>query len=152
MKFSSNHYVNYTYSGNGTRLTKKYYQNADGIFLLFDTTNQNSFQNVKKWLKDIQDNIQKNISNKDKEEIIIYLIGNKIDMIDDRIITKEMAEKQAKELGLKYYEVSCKYNINVNDVMVKMILNCFSKLNGIQDAFQLQSVKKKKKKNKKGCC
>ena len=36
-------------------LPKKYYQNADGVLLLFDVTQEDSFNNVSDWIKDVLD-------------------------------------------------------------------------------------------------
>ena len=133
-------------------LPKKYYQNADGIFLLFDVCKEDSFNNIKSWMKDIRDNTMKQVNVEGGDGLIIYLIGNKIDIVDERVITREMAERQANELNMKYYEVSCKANINIIDVMSKMIVECFSKTTGIKDAFALDNSNKGEKGKKKGCC
>jgi GTPase SAR1 family protein len=94
----------------------------------------------------------KQINAEGSDALIIYLIGNKIDIVDERVITREMAERQANELNMKYYEVSCKANINIIDVMSKMIVDCFSKTTGIKDAFALDTSKKDEKSKKKKCC
>ena len=106
-------------------LPKKYYQNADGVLLLFDVTNEETFSNVSNWMKDVKEN-----SNKDgkESEIALYLIGNKIDK-PDRVIQRETAETQAKSLGMKYFEVSCKINMNIPEVMARMIMECHMKAN-----------------------
>ena len=44
-------------------LPKKYYQNADGVFLLFDVTNEETFTNISNWMKDVKENSNKTISN-----------------------------------------------------------------------------------------
>ena len=55
-------------------LTRKYYQNADSIFLLFDLTNEHTFYNISSFIKDIKDNYS------NERVPIIYLIGNKVDL------------------------------------------------------------------------
>ena len=129
-------------------LPKKYYQNADGVLLLFDVTNEDTFNNVTNWMKDVKEN-----SNKDGKEsdIALYLIGNKIDK-PDRVITKEAAETQAKSLGMKYFEVSCKINMNIPEVMARMIMECHMRTNHIENCFQLKPVKPGNIKKKGGCC
>ena len=57
-------------------IPKKYYEKADGMLLLFDTTDETTFANISKWTKDIHESTNDNI--------IIYLIANKCDLIDDR--------------------------------------------------------------------
>jgi small GTP-binding protein len=104
-------------------LPKKYYQNADGVFLLFDVNRRDTFENVTKWMKDVKDNSSRNINSETGKEIgiPIYLIGNKIDK-PNREISREEAEKQAQSLGMKYFEVSCKLNMNINEVISRMVL------------------------------
>jgi len=129
-------------------LPKKYYQNADGVLLLFDVTNEETFNNVTNWMKDVKEN-----SNKDGKEsdIALYLIGNKIDK-PDRVIAKETAETQAKSLGMKYFEVSCKINMNIPEVMARMIMECHMRTNHIENCFQLKQTKSKERREKGGCC
>ena len=128
-------------------LPKKYYQNADGVLLLFDVTNEETFTNVNNWMKDVKDN-----SNKDGKEpdIALYLIGNKIDK-PDRVISRETAETQAKSLCMKYFEVSCKINMNIAEVMARMIMECHMKANNITNCFQLTTTKMEDD-DTKGCC
>ena len=131
-------------------LPKKYYQNADGVLLLFDVTNEETFNNVSNWMKDVKEN-----SNKDGKgsEIALYLIGNKIDK-PDRVIQKETAETQAKSLGMKYFEVSCKINMNIPEVMARMIMECHMKANNIKDPFiiTIDNNNGGGEKPKGGCC
>ena len=136
-------------------LPKKYYQNADGVLLLFDVTNKDSFNNVEGWIKDVKNNSNKNFGgeNGTESEISLYLIGNKIDL-PNREVTKEEAQTQAKSLGMKYFEVSCKYNMNIPEVMNKMIMDCHMKANHIDNCFKL-SAEKSGKEHRKGigsCC
>ncbi len=103
-------------------LSKEYYQNLDGIFLLFDVTNEETFNNLNKWLKDIRQNIKNN------QMPIIYIIGNKIDS-NNRVISKDIAEKYVKSQGMKYFEISCKYDINNFEVINLMLLEAYKKNN-----------------------
>ena len=136
-------------------LPKKYYQNADGVLLLFDVTNEETFNNVSKWMKDVKDNSNKNINSEagQDSEIALYLIGNKIDL-PGRAITKEQAETQAKSLGMKYFEVSCKINMNIPEVMARMIMECHMRANHIADPFKIKLSTNKAggEKQKGGCC
>ena len=129
-------------------LPKKYYQNADGVLLLFDVTNEDTFNNVSNWMKDVKEN-----SNKDGKEsdIALYLIGNKIDK-PDRVISKETAETQAKSLGMKYFEVSCKINMNIPEVMARMIMECHMRTNHIENCFQLKPTKATTNERRRGGC
>ena len=127
-------------------LPKKYYQNADGILLLFDVTNEETFNNNRKWVKDIKDNLNINSEDRQDSEIPLYLIGNNIDL-PERVVSKEQAEEQAKSFGMKYFEVSCKINMNIQEVMARMIMECHIKRNH-KDNFILLNSKSSERENK----
>lgn len=132
-------------------LPKKYYQNADGVLLLFDVTNEETFNNVSNWMKDVKENSNKSVSGEGGgSEISLFLIGNKIDL-PDRKVTRESAEAQAKSLGMKYFEVSCKINMNIPEVMNRMIMESHMKANKIDNCFKI-SAEKTRKEKKSGCC
>ena len=124
----------------------KYYQNADGVLLFFDVSDKRSFENVDIWFNDAKKNIKNNIWTN------IYLIGNKIDL--KRVVTKEEAIKKANEFGMKYFEVSCKINMNVAEVMSTMIYNCYEKRENIGGGEKLDRRKTKARKRGEGggCC
>ena len=135
-------------------LPKKYYQNADGVLLLFDVTSEETFTSVSNWMKDVKDNSNKTISNdaNNQSDISLYLIGNKIDK-PDRVVSRERAEEMARSLGMKYFEVSCKLNMNIPEVMARMIMECHMKANNITNVFKLEKPTKNSDiREKKGCC
>ena len=131
-------------------LPRRYYQNADGIFLLYDVTKEETFNNVTNWIKDIKDNSNRTVGENSKQSITIFLLGNKVDS-PQRVITSEQGEKLAGSLGMKYYEISCKLNLNIAEVMSRMIMDTYKKMNNIDNCFQLTN-KKHKKKSEKKCC
>jgi len=88
-------------------ITKNYYKGAHGIILMFDVTSNLSFNNIKNWLLQIKENTS--------DKIQIVLVGNKIDAINRRAVSKEEAEKLAREYSLKYFETSAKENTNVQE-------------------------------------
>ena len=121
-------------------MQKHLYKNQNGVLLLFDVTNEESFNKVTYWINDFKDYSNKYITNEGEKviDIPLYLIGNKIDL-PNRVISKEKAETQAKLLGMKYFEVSCKINMNIPEVMAKMIMECHIKANYIYNSFKLTS-------------
>ena len=116
-------------------LLRKYYKNSDGILLFFDLTNEQSFINTSSWMKDVNDNIN------DTMDISLFLIGNKIDR-HDRVISREKAEKIAKSLGVKYFEVSAKLNLNTPEIMARIIMECHMRFNHINNISEIkQNIK-----------
>ena len=86
-----------------------------------------------------------------QEKVTIFLIGNKIDS-HERIISREQGEKLASSLGIKYYEISCKINMNISEVMSRMIMESYMKTNHIDNCFIIAKDKIGKKQEKKGGC
>ena len=84
-----------------------FYQGSDGVFFIFDLTNQKTFNKVRDWHKDVRKNL------KNTPNLNGFLIGNKNDLIDDRVITKEEAEQLADELKFGYIETSAFTGENV---------------------------------------
>ena len=141
-------------------LPKKYYQNADGILIIFDVCNKESFNDVSIWMNEINDNANVNSEGK---KISLFLIGNKIDLLERRI-NKDDGNDKASFYGMKYFEISCKLNINITEISARIIEECYTEIekqNGQQKVQQMndsnnfklnKSTQKKDKKKKKKFC
>ncbi len=94
------------------------YRRSQGIILLFDVTNRNS-------LHALQTEIESNIIPAlwEKNHPIIYVIGNKTDLENEREVTKEEAQKFSDDYGYKYFECSTlNYSDDVNHIMGMLTL------------------------------
>ena len=79
-------------------VNKIYMKNAKIALMVYDMTNQNSFNNLQNWyneLKDINDSVE-----------IIGVIANKSDLYEDKIIDKEEGENYAKSINALFFETS----------------------------------------------
>jgi small GTP-binding protein len=135
-------------------LPKKYYQNANGVLLLFDVNNEKTFKGISTWMQDLKDNSIRNIDGKEESEVLLYLIGNKIDKDkEERVVSRKEAEEMAQSYGMTYFEISCKLNMNIQEIMNRMIFE-FHKKNApiVENSFRLKHAKKEKNKKKKACC
>ena len=94
-------------------IPKQYYEKMEGIFLFYDITNKQSFDNMIKWLKDIYEC--------GNENLIIYILGNKVDLIEERKISFDIGNSFAKQKNMKFMEISCKLDLNISDVVYNMI-------------------------------
>ena len=122
-------------------ITKNYYKGAHGIILIYDVTEQKSFDNVKNWMAQIKEEVSERVS--------IVLVGNKIDDEDNRKISTEQGESMAKDYEIMFFECSAKTGQNIDEIfnnLVKKVVENFSK-----SSDSGQKLKKKKKKGK-GCC
>ena len=133
-------------------LTQNYFRNAEGVLLAFDVTNEESFNNLKDWISSIKINMEaKNIF------LPLIVVGNKIDMENDREITKEEAEKFASENKYKYFETSAKTGEGVDEA-IKELINLVLNQNQV-DEQKIEARKSVPLKDnnqnegkKKGCC
>jgi len=89
-------------------VTKGYYSCSCCALVVYDITNEKSFQSVKQWINDCQSFASKNIH--------LVLVGNKIDLQQDRKVTKESAEELATEYGMDFYEVSALSGENIDQL------------------------------------
>ena len=89
-------------------IAKNYYKGSHGILLLYDITKQSSFDNIREWVRDIKEEVS--------EKAIIFLIGNKIDIEEERKISKEKGEELAEEFKIPFFEASAKSGKNVDEV------------------------------------
>ena len=94
-------------------LAMTYYRKAYGILLLFDVTKKSSFNVCSNYLEDVKRNSDK--------DCVIYLIGNKIDLIDKREVKRTEAENFARKEGIKYIETSAVENKNVSDAFTNLL-------------------------------
>lgn len=130
----------------------KYYTNADGILLLYDINNRNSFNGVSVWLKDIQKNLTDNRNDTWLNTITLYLIGNKVD-IEEREVEYKEALEFANKYKIEYYEVSCKWNLNINEVIHEMVFTIYKKVNKQPDTEKMIILKSvSEKSSNKKCC
>ena len=94
-------------------LAMTYYRKAYGILLLFDVTKRSSFIACKNYLEEVRINSDKNC--------VIYLIGNKIDLSNERQITKEEGENFAEKEKIEYIETSAVKNLKVSEVFTSLL-------------------------------
>lgn len=94
-------------------------RNSNGVLIVYDICNQNSFDKVDFWLKSVRQ-----VS---KENTTIYLFGNKYDLVKEnpknRKVEKELVSKYVLENNIDYWvECSALKNENLNDTFVKFYL------------------------------
>ena len=101
-------------------LTKGFFRNAEGVMLVYDVTNSETYENLKYWMQSIKNNLGENMG-----EIPIIIIGNKIDC-QEREVSVEEAENFWKEQGFPYFETSAKTGENIDKTikfLVKQVIN-----------------------------
>ncbi len=87
------------------RVRKTYFSGTHGCFIVFDVTNRKSFEDVKEWYTQATQYAGLNVS--------IILLGNKVDLTDERVVSHEEVAALVRELGCPYIETSAKSGENV---------------------------------------
>ena len=89
-----------------------YYKGANGVLVVYDITNRESFEHLNSWLIEIEKNGNKNVYK--------LLIGNKADLEDQRNITKEEGQEFASINGMDFFETSAKTAYQVQEAFVQL--------------------------------
>jgi len=93
-------------------ITKAYYRGCNGIFVIYDVTNSSSFANVENWVREARQQASK--------ETRIILLGNKSDDESSRKVSYDIGYQVASSLGLSFFEVSAKDDLNLNEAFFEM--------------------------------
>ena len=90
-------------------LTKSFFRRAEAIVVVFDVTCLGSFDNVGRWLLEIEDNCEKKVPK--------FLVANKMDIEEtSRSVTSEMSRGLADIHSIPFFEVSAKTGENIDEL------------------------------------
>ncbi|KAK3008941.1 hypothetical protein RJ639_014024 [Escallonia herrerae] len=93
-------------------ITSSYYRGAHGIIVVYDVTDQESFNNVKQWLSEIDRYASEHVNK--------LLVGNKCDLKSQKVVSTETAKAFADEIGIPFLETSAKNATNVEEAFMAM--------------------------------
>jgi Ras-related protein Rab-1A len=93
-------------------ITSSYYRGAHGIIIVYDCTDQESFNNVKQWLLEIERYAGDNV--------VKLLVGNKCDLTARKLVDYSTAKEYADQLGIPFLETSAKNSSNVETAFMTM--------------------------------
>ncbi|TRY94590.1 hypothetical protein DNTS_015803 [Danionella cerebrum] len=102
-------------------ITTAYYRGAMGIMLVYDITNEKSFENIKNWIRNIEEH-----ASSDVEKMIL---GNKCDMSEKRRVSRDRGERLAIDYGIKFLETSAKTSTNVEEAFFTLAQDIMGRLN-----------------------
>ena len=88
-------------------ITASYYRGSQGIVLVYDITDRNSFESMRNWLEQIEQHADCHVMK--------VLVGNKCDLSSGRKVDTAEGEALANEFGMKFYETSAQTGVNVTD-------------------------------------
>ena len=91
-------------------ITRAYYKNSVCAIVTYDITNRNSFENVQDWIDEVKSQTPK--------EILLVLVGNKIDLENERVVSFDEGKKLSKNNDMLFFETSAKNGNGINDVFL----------------------------------
>jgi len=131
-------------------ITSSYYRGAQGIILVYDCTDRESFNNVKQWMGEIDRYACENVNK--------LLVGNKCDLVAEKTVDVNTAKEFADSYDIPFIETSAKTAHNVEKCFVQMassIKNRMSSSGAAKSSGEHSDtikVDKAKGKKKDGCC
>lgn len=126
-------------------LTKSYYRSAHGALVVFDLTSIHTFRSLDSWINEI-----KQVT----PNIVVYVAGNKCDLVREREVSKEEAEEFCKKRNYNYYEISALSKTNIDSLFKDFAAEIDRKQSELFEevtsrvSFQLDSIPEPKE----GCC
>ena len=92
-----------------------YIKGASGIILVYDITQESSFNAINNWIKLIKERTP---------NTNIVLVGQKCDLEEKRVISEEKGKELADELGIEFFEISAKNDYNIKEMFDFLIQQC----------------------------
>ena len=89
-------------------ITRAYYKNSVCAMVVYDITNRESFEHVQNWIEDVK--------NQSPKTVLIILLGNKVDLDDDRKVSYDEGNEFATKNGLLFMETSAKSGVGVEEI------------------------------------
>ena len=133
-------------------VTKSLFQKVQGIILVYDISNEESFKNINYWISKINDNLF---------NIQCILAGNKCDLEKERIISKKDGENLAKQNNFKFFETISKTCHNLNEIIYEIVRDIYinddirdktKKFVSLNDSYYSNNSEFEKKQKCKKCC
>lgn len=134
-------------------ISKAYFRNAVGALLVFSFSDRESFDHLNIWLNDLHSLCPENA--------IIILVGNKVDLTQDRVISNTEAQLFAERHGLDFFETSAFTSYNVSDTFAQLATKIHEKVKlgdiqsptlQLKSQLAVSSEKPEEVETKQSCC
>ncbi|KAN0037003.1 hypothetical protein ACTFIV_002331 [Dictyostelium citrinum] len=123
-------------------LNNSFYSFLDGILIVYDISNQETFENAKLWV-----NEAKKLAPKD---CVLIIVGSKLDL-ENKVVDSNIVKSYTDSLNIKFFETSSKNSINVEETFITLIedilfkKNLFQSVDNCKKENQGEELEKKKK-------
>jgi Ras-related protein Rab-1A len=104
-------------------ITKSYYHGSNGIVVVYDITDRESFDQVQHWMSEIDAHAS--------SDVCRLLVGNKADLSDKRAVKSDEGSALARQHGIPFLETSAKDSSNVEGMFRTMASAMMKKAGGL---------------------
>ena len=116
-----------------------FYKGSECCFIVYDVTSAESFEALPKWHSEFLKRI-----NTEKRKFPFVVLGNKHDLKEKRVISKEQGQRWANSVGAEFFETSAKDMTGVEEAFMKavnMVFNYSSKTVEVKNNKEKESTK-----------
>ena len=126
-------------------ITRSYYRDSACAIIVYDITDQNSFDKVEDWIRDVR--------NLAPPDCLIVLFGNKLDLESQRAVKTETGQEMADKHGLMFFETSAATGQNVSQAFNECVTAVYTKAktSGVKNNEKKVAVSSAPKKEDGGC-
>lgn len=93
-------------------LIPSYIRDSSVAVVVYDVTNRQSFLNTARWISEVR--------TERGSDVIIFVVGNKTDLVDKRQVSIEEGDAKARELNVNFIETSAKAGLNIKALFRKI--------------------------------
>ncbi|CAH8599676.1 unnamed protein product [Schistosoma turkestanicum] len=106
-------------------LIPSYIKDSSVAIVVYDVTNRESFTKADEWIKEIRSERSSNT--------LIFLVGNKVDLEDERVITTEEAAEKAEKENLFFIETSAKTDFQIKKLFDEVVEEIVKSINNVNE-------------------
>jgi small GTP-binding protein len=130
-------------------ITPMYYRNSAAAVIIYSIAERSTFLDADAWIESLRDKLP--------SDALLYLVGNKSDLEDQREVTPDEGQDKAAAMNATFYEVSAKTGAGINDLLVLMASTCLDAHGGrvrlgSQDEEKTIDVGNKAEEPQNECC
>ena len=125
-------------------MTKLFLKDSKIVIFVYDVTDEYTFTELDFWVKTIEEVLGK--------EPQLAVVGNKIDLFENQVVTKERGKNFANQIGAMFCESSAKENPKGFSKFIEQLIEEYLNKKKVYSKSETQSLAKVKKKQKKCPC
>ncbi|KAH8548552.1 ras family-domain-containing protein [Umbelopsis sp. PMI_123] len=95
-------------------LTSSYYRGAQGVILVYDVANRDTFDALQNWYTELQ-------TYSSSKDVVKMIVGNKVDKESSRVVTYKEGAAMAQKLQTLFIECSAKTKVGVQEAFEELV-------------------------------